>query len=144
LKIHRLRADAREVTVMARLSGARRVRPVSLFDRILQRLCDLSAFQSSLGAVVVYIVWGLALPILFGIGTIGLLCFATEGALFASVVLFARAIPFVEARLRRQQLQLTTDLRRLSGREFELLVHELFLREGPSRTQAATARPTAT
>jgi hypothetical protein len=50
--------------------------------------------------------------------------------LFASVVLFARAIPFVEARLRRQQLQLTTDLRRLSGREFETLVHELFQREG--------------
>lgn len=83
-----------------------------------------------LGAVVVYIVWGLAVPILLGAGTIGFISFATGGALFAGTILFARAIPFVEARLRRQQLQLTTDLRGLSGREFETLVQELFEREG--------------
>jgi HJR/Mrr/RecB family endonuclease len=82
------------------------------------------------GAVVVYVVWGLALPILLGAGTVGFISFVTGGTLFAGVVLFARAIPLVEARLRRQQLQLTTDLRRLSGREFETLVHELFQREG--------------
>lgn len=79
---------------------------------------------------MVYAAWGLGLPSLLGAGTVGLISFVTGGTLLAGVVLFARAIPFVEARLRRQQLQLTTDLRRLSGREFESLVHELFRREG--------------
>lgn len=115
---------------MARLSQAIRVRPGALVDWILERLCDLSAVQSVLGAVAVYLVWGLALPVLLGVGRIGLVSFVTEGAVFASVILLARAIPLVEARLRRQQLQLTTDLRRLSAREFETLVHELFVLEG--------------
>jgi hypothetical protein len=117
LKISHLAADARHVAAIARLSRAKRSRFGTLFDGILQRLCDLAPVQSVLGAVVVYVVWGLALPILPGAGTIGFISFATEGTLFAGVVLFARAIPLVEARLRRQQLQLTTNLRRLSGRE---------------------------
>ncbi|HET8981014.1 MAG TPA: restriction endonuclease [Solirubrobacteraceae bacterium] len=82
------------------------------------------------GAVAVYMVWGLAVPILLRTDTIEFVSFATGGAIFAGTILFARAIPFVEARLRRQQLQLTTNLRRLSGREFETLVQELFEREG--------------
>lgn len=130
MKVRRLAADARPVIAIARLSRAKRSRWGSLFDGILQRLCDLTALQSLLGAVVVYVVWGLALPVLLGAGMLGLVSFVTEGTVFAAVVLFVRAIPFVEGRLRRQQLQLATELRRLSGREFEALVHELFQREG--------------
>jgi HJR/Mrr/RecB family endonuclease len=130
VKLSRFAADASDVTAIARPSRAKRARFGTLLDGILQRLCDLTAVQSVLIAVVVYLVWGLALPILLGAGTIGCVSFATEGALLAGAVLFARAIPFVEARLRRQQLQLTTNLRRLSGREFETLVQELFQREG--------------
>ncbi len=99
-------------------------------DGVLQRLCGLTAGQSVFGAVAVYMVWGLAVPILLSADTIEFVGFATGGAIFAGTILFARAIPFVEARLRRQQLQLTTNLRRLSGREFETLVQELFEREG--------------
>jgi HJR/Mrr/RecB family endonuclease len=129
LKIRSHAADARDVTAIARLSRAKRAAFGALFDAILQRLCNLTAGQSLLRAAVVYMGWGLAVPTVLGVGTIGFVTFATEGALFAGVILFARAIPFVEARLRRQQLQLTTSLRRLSGREFETLVQELFERE---------------
>lgn len=73
-----------------------------------------------------------------------LVSFTTEGTVFAGLILFARAIPFVERRLRRQQLQLTTSLRRLSGREFESLsTSSSRTRAGQSRPPAATARLTA-
>ena len=130
LKIRGFAADAGQVTAIARPSRAKRAGLGRFFDGILERLGDLTAVQSMFGAVVVYMVWGLAVPIMLGAGTIGFVSFATGGALFAGTVLLARAIPFVEARLRRQQLQLTTNLRRLSGREFETLVQELFEREG--------------
>lgn len=83
MKIRGFAANASDVTAIARLSRAQRAGFGLLVDGILERLCDLTAVQSVLGAVVVYVVWGLAVPILLGAGTIGFVSFATGGALFA-------------------------------------------------------------
>jgi hypothetical protein len=59
----------------------------------------------------------------------------TTGATFAALILFARSFPFIEARLRHQRLELTSDFRRLSGSEFELVAGEMFRRKGPDVTE---------
>ena len=59
-----------------------------------------------------------------------LLCMNTTGGVFAAAILFAWLFPLIEARLRHQQLELTTDFRRFSGHEFELLVGELLRARG--------------
>lgn len=81
-------------------------------------------------ALVVYAAWGLALPSLLGASGAWRLSFNTEGAIFATAVFFAWLLPVIEGRLRRQRLELTTDVRQLSAREFEELAGELFRREG--------------
>jgi restriction system protein len=79
---------------------------------------------------VVYAIWGLALPLLLGARDAWRLSFNTEGAIFAAAVFFAWLVPIIEGRLRHQRLELTTDVRTLSAREFEELAGELFRREG--------------
>ncbi|HEX3830703.1 MAG TPA: restriction endonuclease [Solirubrobacteraceae bacterium] len=102
----------------------------ALDDRLIRAVRPLNGVQLALLSVTIYAAWGLGLPLLFGFGTAWLLTFNTEGALFAALVCFLRLIPIIEARLRRQQLELTTDLRKLSAREFEEVVGEMFRLEG--------------
>jgi HJR/Mrr/RecB family endonuclease len=99
-------------------------------DRFIEFTGTLNALQVVVAATSIYVLWGLILPMLLGATRVGLISFNTEGALFAGLILFARTFPILEARLRRQQFALTTNLRRLSGSEFEGLVAELFDREG--------------
>src|ERR1700758_4339382 len=66
LKICGFAADAGDVTAIARVSRAKRAGFGPIFDGILERLCDLTAVQSVLGAGVVYMVWGRAWRMLRG------------------------------------------------------------------------------
>lgn len=81
-------------------------------------------------AIGVYALWGLVTPFLLGASTAWLLSFNTQGAIFAGAIVFARLLPVLGARLRRQRLELTTDLRLLSAGDFEQLVGEMFRHEG--------------
>ncbi len=88
-------------------------------------------------AVAAYAGWGIGLPLLLGASTPVLIAMNTTGAVFAAVIALARLISVLEASIRHQQLELTTDLRRVSGHEFELLVGELFRRAGWDVTETA-------
>jgi hypothetical protein len=81
-------------------------------------------------ATAVYVLWGLTVPLVLGVRGAWLLSFNTEGATFAGAIVFARLFPIIEARFRRQRIELTTDLRLLSARDFEQIVGEMFRHEG--------------
>lgn len=106
-----------------------------VIDRAIELVGALSSTQSLVLAGLVYLGWGIALPVLTGTGTLALIMCTTEGTVFAAAILFAQAIPYVDRRLRHQQLQLTTNLRHLSAREFESIVGTLFEHEGWHVTQ---------
>jgi HJR/Mrr/RecB family endonuclease len=101
-----------------------------LDDWLMQLIAPLPLAAIVALAIAVYALWGIALPMLPNAGTSWLLSFNTEGAIFAGAIILARAFPVIEARLRRHRLELTTDLRQLSAREFEQLVGEMFRQEG--------------
>lgn len=102
----------------------------ALHDRLLRFVHRLNTVQTLSLGVAVYLAWSIAVPTLFHVGTVWLLCFNTEGATFAATIGLARLLLVVEGRLRHQQLQLTTDLRQLSAREFEHVVGELYRLDG--------------
>jgi hypothetical protein len=107
----------------------------ALDDRLIRAVSSVHPALVVLLGLTVYAVWGVALPVLLGVDTVWLVSFNTEGAIFAALILFARLFPVIEARLRRLQLEQTTDLRRLSAREFEELVGELLRLEGWNVTE---------
>jgi HJR/Mrr/RecB family endonuclease len=99
-------------------------------DRFIRVVHSLHPVAAGLLALAVYAAWGVALPLWIGSSGAWRLSFNTEGAVFAAAVFFAWLFPVIEGRLRHQRLELTTDLRTLSAREFEELAGELFRREG--------------
>jgi restriction endonuclease len=107
----------------------------ALDDRLIRAISPLHPAVVVLLGLIVYAAWGIALPLLLSVKTAWLLSFNTEGALFAGLIFFARLLPVIEGRLRRLQLEQATDLRRLSAREFEELVGELFRLEGWNVTE---------
>lgn len=102
----------------------------ALDDRFIRLVHSLHPVAVALLALVVYAAWGLAVPSLLGATEAWRVSFNTEGAIFAAAVFFAWLVPIIEGRLRHQRLELTTDVRNLSAREFEELAGELFRREG--------------
>jgi restriction system protein len=115
--------------------GARLISRV--IDRSIEFAGALNTAQSVLLASVVYAGWGIGLPLLLNSSRAVLIILNTEGAVLAAAIIFARAVPFIEGRLRRQRLQLTTSLRQLSAREFEDLVAALLDGEGWTVTKTA-------
>lgn len=102
----------------------------SLDDRLIRLLAPLPLLAAMTLAVATYAVWGLGIPLLLGAKTAWLVSFNTEGAIFAGAIVFARLFPIIEARFRRQRLELTTNLHLLSALDFEQLVGEMFRHEG--------------
>lgn len=86
-------------------------------------------------AGAVYAGLGLVVPLSVGANTSWLICCNIIGASLGWLITLAWLFPRVEARLRRQLLEQTTELRLLSAAEFELLVGELLRREGWSVTE---------
>jgi restriction system protein len=82
-----------------------------------------------LGAAV-YLTAGLALPLLTGAPVPLLIGCNVAGATLGWAITLAWLSPRVEARIRRQLLEQTTNLRLVSAQEFEWLVGELLRREG--------------
>jgi hypothetical protein len=103
---------------------------IALDDRLIRLVHSLHPVAVTVLALVVYAGWGLAAPSLLGASEAWRLSFNTEGTILAVGVFFAWLVPIIEGRLRHQRLELTTDVRRLSAREFEELAGELFRREG--------------
>ena len=99
-------------------------------DRLIRLVATLPIATVMGLAIAVYALWGIVIPLLVGAKTAWLLSFNTEGAIFAGVIVSARLFPVIEARSRRHRLELTTDLRLLSARDFEQLVGEMFRYEG--------------
>jgi HJR/Mrr/RecB family endonuclease len=81
-------------------------------------------------AGAVYAGLGLALPLLVHADAALLIFCNVMGALLGWTTTLGWIFPWSEARLRRQLLEQSTDLRLLSAAEFELLVGELLRREG--------------
>ncbi|MGO9976202.1 MAG: restriction endonuclease [Solirubrobacteraceae bacterium] len=102
----------------------------TLDDRLIRALAPLDPAIVLGIACAAYAAWGVAVPLLIGAQTAWLLIMNTTGVVLAGAIVLARLFPVVEARLRRRQFELTADLRHLSAHEFELLVGELFRREG--------------
>ena len=113
-----------------RCQPARGRTTTALDDRLIRRVHSLHPVAVAVLALVVYVAWGLALPSLLGASGAWRLSFNSEGAIFAVAVFFAWLVPIIERHLRHQRLDMTTDVRQLSAREFEELPGELFRREG--------------
>lgn len=116
-------ADERDPVAAGRTS-------TELDDRFIALVASPHPAAVASFALMVYVVWGIVLPVWLGASEAWRISFNTEGAIFAAAVLFARVIPVIERRLRHQRLELTTDVRKLSAREFEELAGELFRIEG--------------
>jgi HJR/Mrr/RecB family endonuclease len=116
------------VTESDRTIGAR---TVTVLDNALTRhVGQLSAFAIFVIVVCVYAGIGLVLPLATDSSTAGLIALNFFGAAWSLVLVLAWLLPIVEARVRRQLLEQTTNLRLLSAHEFELVVGELLRREG--------------
>jgi HJR/Mrr/RecB family endonuclease len=106
-------------------------RTVAVEEDALTRVVGrLALTPALLLAAAVYVGIGLALPLAIGACVPLLIGLNAIGALFSWAITLAWLFPVVEARVRRQLLELTTDLRRLSAPEFEQLVGELLRCEG--------------
>jgi Restriction endonuclease len=106
-------------------------RTTTLLDDWLTRAVGALPLNAALVlAGVVYGGLGLALPLLVHADAALLIGCNVIGVSLGWVVTLAWIFPASEARLRRQLLEQTSDLRRLSAAEFELLVGELLRLEG--------------
>ena len=111
-----------------------------LSDRILLAIGRKPGPIVAAIAVLLYAVGGLAVPVGLGILFLGwdafnlwalvIVVFNLYSTMFAGLAILAWLILRVEARERRHLLEWTTDLRHLNGEEGELLLRELFEREG--------------
>lgn len=99
-------------------------------DWLTQAVARLPEFPALLLALAIYCGVGLVLPLLARVTVPAFIGLNMMGALFGWSVTLAWLYPVVEGRLRRQLLERTSSLRSLSAREFELVVGELFRREG--------------
>lgn len=99
-------------------------------DWLIRWVAPLPLTAAMVLAIAVYVFWGLVIPLLLGTNTAWRLSFNTEGAIFSGAIVFARLFPVIEARFRQHRLELTTDLRLLSARDFEEIVGEMFRHEG--------------
>jgi HJR/Mrr/RecB family endonuclease len=81
-------------------------------------------------AAVVYVGFGLVLPLGAGASKGLLVLLNVMGVALAWTITLAWLLPRIEATHRRHLLEWTTDLRRLSAQEFEWIVGEVFRREG--------------
>ena len=102
----------------------------SLDDRLTRAIGPLPLTAALLIAGAIYSGLGLALPLLIRAPAPLLIGCNVIGAALGWTVTLAWLFPWVEARLRRLLIEQTTSLRSLSAAEFELLVGELFRREG--------------
>jgi hypothetical protein len=106
-------------------------RTATLLDDWLTRAIGrLPGNAALLLAGVVYGSLGLALPLLVHAHAPLLIGCNVMGASLGWAITLSWIFPATEARLRRQLLEQTTNLRLLSAAEFELLVGELLRREG--------------
>ena len=119
------------VFVRRALGTPREGRTTTLFDDWLtSAVGQLPINAALLLAAAVYVGLGLTLPLLVHAHTLLLIGCNVMGASLGWAITLAWTFPVSEARLRRQLLEQTTNLRLLSGSEFELLVGELLRREG--------------
>lgn len=106
-------------------------RTTTALDDVLTRTVGpLPVNVALLLAGAVYAGVGLALPLATSASTAALIGLNVIGAATGWAITLAWLFPAVEARVRRQLLEQTTNLRLLSAREFEHLVGELLRREG--------------
>jgi HJR/Mrr/RecB family endonuclease len=124
-------ADKTHVLVGSESSPSREGRTTTaLDDRLTRAVGPLPLVAALLIAGAVYAGLGLALPLLIHARAGLLIGCNVTGAVLGLAVTLAWLFPWVDARLRRQLLEQTTNLRSLSAREFEQLVGELLRREG--------------
>ena len=100
------------------------------FERLLWAIGRQSGRLVGLLAVLTYGGIGLAVPLLFHWSVSWLVAANVIGTLFAGLFILTWIANGVQANYRRQLVEWTTDLRRLSAQEFEWLVGEIFRREG--------------
>ena len=125
------RAPAADSDPVDPVSSPRGGRTTTALDDVLTRTVGpLPVNVALLLAGAVYAGVGLALPLATGASTAGLISLNVIGAATGWAITLAWLFPAVEARVRRQLLEQTTNLRLLSAREFEHLVGELLRREG--------------
>ena len=124
-------ADKTHVLVGSESSSSREGRTTtSLDDRLTRAVGPLPLVAALLIAGAVYAGLGLAVPLLIHARALLLISCNVTGAVLGWAITLAWLFPWVDARLRRQLLEQTTNLRSLSAREFEHLVGELLRREG--------------
>jgi restriction system protein len=102
----------------------------SLDDRLTRAIGPLPLTAALLIAGAIYAGLGLALPLLIRAPAPLLIGCNVIGAALGWTATLAWLFPWAEARLRRMLIEQTTSLRSLSAAEFELLIGELFRREG--------------
>ena len=111
-----------------------------LATRVLMRTVGrLSPGAGATVAISVFLILGVALPVLIRSDRAGTIALGTLGALLAVVVLLADLLAAQQANHRRLLVEWTSDLRKLDATEFEWLVGEVLRREGWTITE--TGRP---
>ena len=105
--------------------------PEDIFDRALLALvARVSGRAVAVIALILYPGLGLIVPVLSGMSTSWLVSVNVMGVTFAALVSLGWLVVQLEAKDRRHLLEWTSDLRLLTGQEFEWLVGEVFRREG--------------
>ena len=100
------------------------------FERLLWAVGGQSGRIVALLAVLAYAGIGLAVPLLLGWSVSWLVSANIFGTTLAALFVVTWLANGVQASYRRQLVEWTTDLRRLSAQEFEWLVGEVYRRDG--------------
>ena len=100
------------------------------FERLLWAISRESGRVVAALAALTYGEFGLAVPLLFNWSMSWLVSANVMATLLAGLFILTWIANGVQANYRRQLVEWTTDLRRLSAQEFEWLVGEVFRREG--------------
>ena len=102
-----------------------------LLERILRDIAGrISGRALTVLALVLYTGGGLALPLALNWSVLGIVAANFFWTMLAGLLILVWVTTRVEARERRHLVEWTTELRRLTPKEFEWLVGEVFQREG--------------
>ena len=105
--------------------------PEDVFERAIFALVTrVSGRMVAVIALILYPGLGLFVPVLSGMSTSWLVSVNVMGVCLAALVSLGWLVVQLEAKDRRHLLEWTSDLRLLTGQEFEWLVGEVFRREG--------------
>lgn len=111
-------------------------RTVTQLDDVLLRTVGRFAPRTvGVAAALVYLVLGVALPLLLNFSRLATITWGAFGALWAGLIILSLFATAAQAAHRRHLIDWTTDLRKLDAEEFEWLVGEILHREGWNVTE---------